>query len=251
MAPTMRKNKTDVFSLEPEYPTEPEKKFYHIEFDRETKRDVNPYKLKTIIENECKEKVEKLTTDSQNGFSFQIKITESTEKLTQITEIDDVNCKISRHKYLNKIQGLVYIYDYEFNDQFRNDLIYEYPFIHHAIHAKFVKPRNQKATALPITFNLDTLPYSLYIPGERADSVVYPFHDRPMICHNCYKYGHTKTRCSQAQVCRKCGRTDHSIDKCENNPKCPNCDGDHIAGSRECEAEKKRERSKKFKQKKK
>jgi len=32
--------------------------------------------------------------------------------------------------------------------------------------------------------------------------------------------------------------------------KCPNCDSDHIAGSRECEAEK-RERSKKFKQKKK
>jgi len=52
-----------------------------------------------------------------------------------------------------------------------------------------------------------------------------------MICH--------KTRCRQAQVCRKCGETDPSIDKCENNSKCPSCDDDHIAGSRECEAEQK------------
>jgi len=42
MAPTTRKNITDVFSLEPEYPSEPKKKFYHIQFDREIKRYVNP-----------------------------------------------------------------------------------------------------------------------------------------------------------------------------------------------------------------
>jgi len=189
MAPTMRKNRTDIFSLEPEYPTEPKKKFYHIEFDRETKRNVNPYELKTTIEDHCKEKVEKLTTDSQNGFSFQIKITESTEKLVHITEIDDVNCKISPHKYLNKVHGVIYIYEYEFNEQFRKYLMNEYPFIRNVIDAKFIKPRNQQATALLINFNLDTLPYSLCIPGKRADSVVYPFHNRPMICLNCYKYG--------------------------------------------------------------
>merc|ERR1719259_523039 len=61
-----------------------------------------------------------------------------------------------------------------------------------------------------------------------------------MICHKCYKYGHTKNRCSLPQVCKKCGETGHSIDNCKNNYyKCPNCDGDHIAGSREWEAEKK------------
>ena len=92
-------------------------------------RDVNPYELKTFIEKEYKEKVEKLTTDSQNGFSFQIKHTESTKELVKITEIDDVKCKISPHKYLNKVQGVIYIYEYEFNEQFRKDLMNEYPFI--------------------------------------------------------------------------------------------------------------------------
>jgi len=57
MAPTARKNRTDVFILETEYQFEPQKKYYHIEFDRETKRDVNPYKLKTAIENQLEEKI--------------------------------------------------------------------------------------------------------------------------------------------------------------------------------------------------
>ena len=174
MAPTMRKNRTDVFSLEPEYPSVSKKKIYHIEFDSETKRDVNPYKLKTWIEGHINEKVEKLATESHNGFSFQVEITESTKESVHITEIDDVKCKISPHKYLSQIQGVVYIYEYEFNEQFRKDLLYEYPFIRDVVDAKFIKTRNQQATALIINFNLDILPYSLYIPGERADSVVYP-----------------------------------------------------------------------------
>jgi len=58
-----------------------------------------------------------------------------------------------------------------------------------------------------------------------------------MICHNCYKYGHTGTRCEQAKVCRKCGGTDLSIDNCENNSMCPHCAGNHFAGIRECGAE--------------
>jgi len=105
-----------------------------------------------------------------------------------------VNCRISPHKYLSQIQGVIYIHEYEFNEQFRKDLIKEYPFTSHVIDATSLKPRNQQATALLLTFNLDTLPYSLYIPGESADSVVYQYHDRPFICHNCFEYGHTKTR---------------------------------------------------------
>ena len=99
MASTMRKKRTDVFSLEPEYPSEPKKRFYHIEFDRETERDVDPYHLKYSIEDQCKEKIEKPTTDSQNGFSFLIKITESTGKLVNLKKGGEKYCRISPHKY--------------------------------------------------------------------------------------------------------------------------------------------------------
>jgi len=38
-----------------------------------------------------------------------------------------------------------------------------------------------------------------------------------MICHEWYRYGHTKSRCTKEEVCRKCGNTDHSINDCEND----------------------------------
>jgi len=136
------KNRTDVFSLEPEYPSEPKKKFYHIVFDRETKGDVNPYQLKTGIEDTFEEKVEKLTTDSQNCFSFQVKITESTEQLVNVTKCGEINCRLSPHKYLNQIKGILYIYEYEFNEQFKKDLMEEYSFIDDVTDAPFMKPRN-------------------------------------------------------------------------------------------------------------
>jgi len=215
------KNGTDVFSLESEYSSALKKKFYHVEFDREIKGDINPYKLKTGIENIFKEKVEKLTTDSQNVFFFPDKDYRKHATfrrditLRSASKWKKSKCKISPYKYLNHIKGILYIYEYEFNEEFKEDLMNEYHFIEDVTEAPFMKPRNQQATALLLTFRLDTLPYSLYIPGERADSVVYQYHDRPMICHSCYKYGHTKARCNQAKVCRKCGGTDHSIDNCQ------------------------------------
>jgi len=54
MAPTARENRTAVFSLEPEYPSETKKKYCRMKFDRETKRDVNHYQMKTAIENQIK-----------------------------------------------------------------------------------------------------------------------------------------------------------------------------------------------------
>jgi len=99
-----------------------------------------------------------------------------------------LNCTISPHKYLNQIKGTLYIYQYDFNEQFKKDLIEEYRFIDDATDAPFMNIRNQQATAFLLTFNLDTLPYSLYIPGECADSVVlrnlpipWPTYDLPQL----------------------------------------------------------------------
>jgi len=153
MAPTKRKNWTDVFSLESEYSSALKKKFYHVEFDREIKRDINPYNLKTGIENIFKEKVEKLTTDSQNGFSFQIKITENNQRFVETSHYGvqingkTAKCKISPHKYLNYIKGILYIHYYEINEEFKEDLMNEYCFIEDVTEAPFMKPRNQQATA--------------------------------------------------------------------------------------------------------
>ena len=43
-------------------------------------RDVNP----------CNGEIEKLTTDSRNGFSFLVKINKQTNKLTEVTKFGEV-----------------------------------------------------------------------------------------------------------------------------------------------------------------
>ena len=62
---------------------EPEGIYYHIEFHDETKREVNPFKLRNFLSDKCDQKVEKLTTDNKNGLSFKVK---KIEELNQLSE---------------------------------------------------------------------------------------------------------------------------------------------------------------------
>ena len=41
---------------------------YHIEFKYETKREVNPFKLRNFLSDRCNQKVEELKPDSKNIF---------------------------------------------------------------------------------------------------------------------------------------------------------------------------------------
>ena len=63
-----------------------------------------------------------------------------------------------------------------------------------------------------------------------------------MIYDKCRKNGHKKTRCRRKAVWRNCGKEDHTSDKtnhCPNEAKCVNCGERHMAGSNNCEVEKK------------
>ena len=44
---------------------------------------------------------------------------------------------------------------------------------------------------------------------------------------------HTKKLCQDKAVCAGCGEG-HNLDDCQNDPKFANCQGDHVAISRDC-----------------
>ena len=46
-------------------------------------------------------------------------------------------------------------------------------------------------TAYLITFNKERLPYTIYVPGEPADTVVRDFKSKPIMCRNCLTCGHS------------------------------------------------------------
>ena len=52
---------------------ETKEKHYHIEFHDETMREVNRFKIRNFLSNKCNQKVEELTTDIKNRFSFKVK----------------------------------------------------------------------------------------------------------------------------------------------------------------------------------
>ena len=59
--------------------------------------------------------------------------------------------------------------------------------------ASFIKSRSSNTTAVLLIFNLQEQPYNIYIRRQPSDTAVYKYQDRPSICHNCHKYGQTKT----------------------------------------------------------
>ena len=62
---SLRDYSTEVLQQDLNEIKEPEETFYHVEFQGETRREVNPFKLRTFSSDKCNQKVE-LTTDSKN-----------------------------------------------------------------------------------------------------------------------------------------------------------------------------------------
>ena len=102
--------------------------------------------------------------------------------------------------------------------------------------APFIKTRSPGATACIVNFCDTNLPYSIYIPGERCDSRVYPFHNKPMLCSKCQEYGHTQKYCRATDgICRRCASGGHVVADCSaETPLCHHCKEPHPAGSRTC-----------------
>ncbi|KAJ7934582.1 hypothetical protein B0H13DRAFT_2305683 [Mycena leptocephala] len=63
-------------------------------------------------------------------------------------------------------------------------------------------------------------------------------HLRVVQCGGCFKYGHTRARCSTAESkCGGCGKAAHGI-TCAEKPSCVNCSGAHRSDSFSCPAHK-------------
>ena len=53
---------------------ESEELYYHFEFPDETRREVNPFKLRNFLSDKCRQNVKKFTTDSKKDYPSKSKI---------------------------------------------------------------------------------------------------------------------------------------------------------------------------------
>ena len=78
---------------------EPEEIYYHIELQDETKREINPFKLQSFLSDKCNQKVQELTTDNKNGFSFKVKPILQLNLLYDIKRFEAFPCENTFHKF--------------------------------------------------------------------------------------------------------------------------------------------------------
>ncbi|XP_021694290.1 uncharacterized protein LOC110674311 [Aedes aegypti] len=60
-----------------------------------------------------------------------------------------------------------------------------------------------------------------------------PFIPRPLLCRQCFVFGHTNKVCRNKPACQNCGKY-HEQKQCRKRPTCRNCDGGHLLTSHLC-----------------
>ena len=93
--------------------------------------------------------------------------------MSDIKNFEDFHCEITFHKFLKQTKGIIYLQNCEINEEFKRSLKEAYTFIQDVVEASFINSKNSKATPVLITFNLQEQPYTIYIPGQPSDTVVY------------------------------------------------------------------------------
>ena len=164
---------------------------YYIEFQDETKSEVNTFKQLNFLSDKCNQKVDELTTDSKNGFSFKVLPILQLNLLSDIKKNENFSYENTFYKYLTQTKGNIYLKNCEVDRELKKKLKEAYPFIENAIETSFIKSRESNNAAVLLTFNLHTL----YIPVQPSDTTVCKYQDQSMICRNFLKNRHTKIRC--------------------------------------------------------
>ena len=212
-------------------------RFYIIDFGP-NKRSVNPYTVIDCIRDVTGYAPRAVAGNNKSSFTVELERESQSVDILKLTSVADTPCTVSLHPRFNYQKGIIYIHEFDIDDvaQFREGLMSSYPNIANVEIAAFIWVKSPNTTAFLVTFHRDHLPYSIYVPGERQDTKVYKYHNRPLICKRCQQYGHTVKRCSQTvPVCRRCSAGGHEIDACQAADfRCLHCGAAHAVGSVDC-----------------
>ena len=214
------------------------KRYYSIKLEDTECRKINPYDVAREIEKVTGDKPESIECAGKSAYVIKLKHRKQAEKISLLSNIKGKTCQVSVHDRLNTCRGLIYLSEFDIEDlpMFKADLKEHYD-VENVEQAHFIRTKTDGTSAYILTFNRERTPYSIYIPGERSDTSVTPFKNRPMLCRQCYAYGHTKKRCTaEKPICRKCTCVGYEENQCTSDTtKCYHCQGDHPAGHRTCQ----------------
>lgn len=218
-------------------------RYFTIQFESEEhKKKTCPYKLREKIVEATGMQPRAISTSGRSAFTIETRNKEQSKRMTKIENINGIPCKTTLHKNFNHSKGLVYIYQYDLSetDDFILGMKEDNENIIDIQVASFIKAK-KGSQALLITFNRPQPPSFLDIPGERAETRVFPFRNKPMRCKKCQEYNHTIKRCNKDVRCEGCSLEGHSLEGCPTPDlvKCLYCGNNHKTGDKSCPNQKK------------
>ena len=110
-------------------------------------------------------------------------------------------CEMMAYDKMNNYRGLIYIAEYDIEDlEILVDRLEEQG-VTQAIEAKWIRTRQLTTHAFPLTFNKDSLPEYIKIPGEAFRTKIYEYIEKHMQCRKCQENGHTAKRWRRNTAC--------------------------------------------------
>ena len=221
-----------------EIPDKTYNKFYMMKLTEESRRCVNPYSLIERIEKDTGAAPKRVFGNNRLSLTVEVSSEKQGEYVREIKEVEGFPCEVVVHPRYNHNRALIYVHEFDIENMndFKNELQTRYNIVD-VQPATFIKTRSPQTHVFIVTFMQEHLPYSIYIPGERQDTKVIKFKNKPLMCAKCLQYGHASKFCKrQESTCKKCSVLGHSVEQCSGEEeKCVHCGETHSAGSPICQ----------------
>ena len=174
---------------------------------------------------------------------IQTKIIKQASRLRHLTQLNhQFEVDVQEHEKLNTSKGVVRCHDFkgitheeiikEFKEQDTNKV--EILEIYRVMRRS--GENSIETGTYFVTFATTKIPEFIYAGYTRLE--VKPYIPSPMKCHNCYKFDHSKVRCSAPEkICHSCFEISHTTPEnpiCLNPPKCANCGESHSNLTKDC-----------------
>lgn len=181
-------------------------------------------------------KIESANTEARGErYVLKVRRHDQFEKLLQLTKlIDDTPIKIIPHPIRNFTKCVVRSFDTLEMDETTILKELEPQGVTEVRRVtRFVEGKRKNTPTLILTVAGTVLPNHIYFGLLRVETKRY--YPRPMLCFNCFEYGHTKARCTNATSCSNCSQThDTPSETCTLTPFCKNCKQNHQPSSKSC-----------------
>ena len=205
-----------------------------------TQHNITAAKLENLLLQACPSRDMTVRKIDVGEWLIQASTKQQSESYLSLTELDNIDIVVRKHKDLNSIEGTVVLPSSNDHDgvpdeeMILSSLKLRYPNVQ-SVTTYQIPSRKSPSKMIRIArvrFEGQDLPQDIRIEGQRRE--LLPYIPKPLQCHSCSKYGHTKHKCRSEAVCAFCSSKDHRTTWNCGTAKCVNCGLGHHARSKEC-----------------